>query len=359
MGLPSCGPQLRPPEVSTGQVLQERQNQQELALKLNMERTERLFRVSSAVRLQGSELCGDGVEPFVGAMWLVQEAFPDETVVAAARVFDLGRFVKVRYVLPGSPAEAAGLQAGDEVVSIGEHPLEAPQGWGKANSRIQRLKSALEDHGERPLSLVARRDGVDLAVSIDPVKACKTRIALVNDDSVNAFTDGKTISVTTGMMRFAAGDDEMAMLLGHELGHIMLGHVNKQRGNQLIGGFFGFLLDLGIAAAGVNTGGVFTRMGANTGALVYSQAFETEADYLGLYFTARSGFDISRAPDFFRKMGIEHPSAIKDGFLSTHPSTPERAAAMENAVGEIQTKLKQGHPLVPERKADSKTVNSQ
>ena len=66
-------------------------------------------------------------------------------------------------------------------------------------------------------------------------------------------------------------------------------------------------------------------------------------------FNTRAGFDISKAPDLFRRMGIEHPGSIKENYLSSHPSTPERAASMEKAIEEIKEKIKAGQPLVPEK----------
>lgn len=168
---------------------------------------------------------------------------------------------------------------------------------------------------------------------------CPVSADLVDNDKVNAFTDGVKIGITTGMMRFVRNDDELAFVLSHELAHAALNHIGKQAGNVLLGTLVGAALDLGLAAAGANTGGLGTRLGQNLGTLAFSQEFEMEADYLGLQVAARAGFDISKAADFYRRMGVEHPGSIRGNFLATHPGSSERTVAIEAAAREIQSKL--------------------
>ena len=74
----------------------------------------------------------------------------------------------------------------------------------------------------------------------------------------------------------------------------------------------------------------------------FSKDFEGEADYLGLYFASRAGYDVSVAPDFWRRMGVEHPSSVESTYLSMHPSTPERTLSLEQAVEEIRAKREAG-----------------
>jgi predicted Zn-dependent protease len=106
------------------------------------------------------------------------------------------------------------------------------------------------------------------------------------------------------------------------------------------------LIDVAIqAGTGVNTQGVFSDAAAH----VFSQEFESEADYEGLYLAARAGFNIADAPDFWRRMAAEHPGSIKKNFAASHPSSPERYLALENAVKEIESKREHGDSLLPEK----------
>ena len=122
---------------------------------------------------------------------------------------------------------------------------------------------------------------------------------MVNNDIVNAFASSKGVLITTGMIRFCETDKELALVVGHEIAHIALGHLTKSVVNSIPG----IILDVIILIlAGVDTGGAFGGLSK----LVFSKAFEQEADYAGLYILARAGYDITGAADFFRRMAVEH-----------------------------------------------------
>lgn len=53
-----------------------------------------------------------------------------------------------------------------------------------------------------------------------------TNLVIINDDTINAWTDGTSVVITTGMLKFTKTDSEIAFILGHELGHVLLGHTN-------------------------------------------------------------------------------------------------------------------------------------
>jgi len=88
------------------------------------------------------------------------------------------------------------------------------------------------------------------------------------------------------------------------------------------------------------------------GGAAFSQDFESEADYVGLYYTARAGYDIHNVPDLWRRMAVENPGAITMG--NTHPSTSQRFVALEAAAAEIEAKRKDGRALQPEMKTAQK-----
>ena len=92
------------------------------------------------------------------------------------------------------------------------------------------------------------------------------------------------------------------------------------------------------------------QAGRSAGGRAFSQDFEKEADYMGVYLAVRAGYDVSNAADFWRRMAIEHPGSVKQNYLSTHPSTPERSVGIERTVREIERKRSRGLALVPRRK---------
>jgi len=122
--------------------------------------------------------------------------------------------------------------------------------------------------------------------------------------------------------------------------------------NSMVGAIFGAVLDVAAATQGVYTGG-FTSDGAKIGAMRFSQSFEREADYVGMYILARAGRPIASAPTFWRRMAQESPKRIK--FASSHPTTAERFVRLEQTVAEIEQKRSAGVELMPELKKAATT----
>jgi hypothetical protein len=198
-----------------------------------------------------------------------------------------------------------------------------------------------------PITLLVRRAGNVFPLVLTPGLGCSYPIEPVFDDRFNAFADGSRIVVFTGLFNHVPDDREIAIIVGHELAHNVLRHVEKMQGNVAAGGAAGLLVDIGLLALGVNTQGAIARAGMEAGAKAYSQEFESEADYLGLYMLARAGFDIKVAPDLYRRRGVQNPGSQIKTYFSTHPSTPERAVAMTQTILEIEGKLNQREALLP------------
>lgn len=173
-----------------------------------------------------------------------------------------------------------------------------------------------------------------------------------SNEERNAYADGKKIYLTAGMMDFVQGYDELALVVGHEVAHNVLEHRANTELGAVLGGFVGFTLDLGLAVAGVNTGGAITKFGMAVGARTKSKEFERDADYLGLYLAARAGFDVSDTPSFWHRLAASRDEKQKDGWLASHPLDLERAAAIRLAIEEINQKRQEGRPLLPEFKKE-------
>lgn len=225
-----------------------------------------------------------------------------------------------------------------------------PKAIAEERSEQMRLAREIRQKRERRLNEVAVRlapHARDLCEELLDRRAteCTYQYELLTDNSLNAAADGKTVYINTGMMRFVENDDELAVIVGHEIAHNMLDHIGQKRGAAILGAIVDGLI---AGATGVNTQGAFSRAAANA----YSQEYEAEADYLGVYLAERAGYDITVAPDLWRRMGIENPSSIAGRYGATHPSTPERAAALSSAIQEIGIKNIEGIALVPNRLDD-------
>lgn len=356
--LVACGPQVQRPSVSSDLVERERRQQWEMALRLQLERAEQVHRVSSLLKVQATELCENQLEPVLGVFWLGPDSFSYNGKDAAARIFGLDEdSLRVHSVLAGQPGATAGLKPGDAILKIGGTPISSYQSWYSI-TKVEHAQNLIRKLEKNPIDLELRRGSEVLSMKIDPILACRYPVEITADDRINAFASGDKIIITTGMLRFVRNDDELAHIIGHEIAHNALNHIGKMRGAGTVAGAAGILLDIGLAAAGVNTGGAIGRAGVNAGRIIFSKEFEMKSDYVGLYLAARAGFDVSNAPNFFRRMAVEHSGSITNSFLSSHPSSPERSVAMEGALEEIQAKRKAGEALVFRRIEAVKSENA-
>ena len=163
-------------------------------------------------------------------------------------------------------------------------------------------------------------------------------VELIEQDVVNAATDGDRIYVARGLLDFVANDGEVAAVMAHEIAHGLLDHLGSKQQDAVLGAMLGAVLG---TAVGVDA----TGLGANLGALTYSKAYEREADYVGLYILARAGYGLRDAYTMWRKMATV--SASRGSFLDSHPAFTERLALIRATNDEIAAKIRTGQPLVP------------
>src|SRR5262245_14398096 len=184
---------------------------------------------------------------------------------------------------------------------------------------------------------------------------CAVPVFLTANQGTNAITDGKRIAVYSGILRLAQTDAELAAVVAHELAHVTMRHIQKGEQNRvagMLGGFIGGLaMDL---KAGVDAGlkGQITTEAKHTREMMQGKAFamdfEREADYVGLYYVARAGYDIAGAERIWRALAQENPRQIF--YAGMHPTTPERVVLLQKTAQEIAEKRRHNQPLDPEQK---------
>jgi hypothetical protein len=338
----SCAsPMSRPPTATQSEIQDEARKQRALVLRTNTEMQFKLNNVFSAVLTGASSFCEK--KRFIAGYWPIQrDLVSPEYRQALTEVYGVRDLPKIIQVYEGSAAEAAGLMPSDEILSVnGKRVPRAPKD----------LQAFLSSFSTSPvLEMEVRRGGVATYITIEQSVCCDYPVVLTTDDAVNAWADGKGIYVTRGLMRFMENDAQLATIISHELAHNARGHISMAKKNTAAGGVGGLVLDLFAAAAGVNTGGAFSRMGGDIGRSAYSKDMEREADYVGLYILAASGYDPNEAPDVFRRLGTANPKSIEGKYAVSHPSTPERYVYIEKTLTEISKKQSSGLPMVPEER---------
>ena len=171
---------------------------------------------------------------------------------------------------------------------------------------------------------------------------------LTQDNQLNAFCmPGGKIVVYSGMLNLigngADRDDELAAVIGHEVGHAIAKHGQERASQQLLQQLGGQLLGAAVAGKTAETQQAVALaygMGAQYGALLpFSRKHEAEADYMGLALMTMAGYDPDSAPAFWRKMAAAGSGKTPE-LLSSHPSDASRVAALQKALPEIKAKYK-------------------
>ena len=180
------------------------------------------------------------------------------------------------------------------------------------------------------------------------VGVCTWTFRASSDRSLNAGAGNNgLIVVNRGIVEYARSEDEVAMVIAHEIGHQAANHVATGQRNQVVGALVGAILlgAVGVAASSYanDRSGVLARQGVESGASIggavgrisYSKEQEREADYLAALILYRSGMDLDKARAFLVTMA-RASGRRETGMLDSHPAGPERVAAWDKAVAEIR-----------------------
>ena len=327
--------------VTREQIADEQVKQKRLVVESQIARQARLDNVALPLLQAAAPLCGTGVTTRVGLRFTSRSYFSDE-YFGAATLMGLTDTVVITGVTQGSSAEHVGLRAGDRILSVNGSSRIVPDAIDE--KRIDKRLPA----GRTFVPVVYRRDSIEHAVNVPADTVCAYDPLVVASSQLNAFADGRFIYVTSRMLEFAADDDELATVVGHELAHNAMHHTDAQNTNATLGALFGAILDIAAATQHINTQGAYTNEFAKLGAQVYSQDFEREADYVGLYILAGADRPIAKAANLWRRMAQESPGSIT--FASSHPTTAERFVRLDQWRGEIDRKVASGGPVRPELK---------
>ena len=152
-------------------------------------------------------------------------------------------------------------------------------------------------------------------------------VVVFKSDQVNAFAmPGGKIGVYTGLLKVAKTQDQLAAVLGHEVGHVMARH-SAERMSAALATQAGLvaadqLLDKKNSNRGVYLAAL--GLGAQFGVLLpHSRGNESEADVIGLELMAQAGFDPRSSIELWQNMAAASQGAPPE-FMSTHPSHSTR-----------------------------------
>ncbi|MBS4095659.1 MAG: M48 family metallopeptidase [Sulfuricella sp.] len=171
--------------------------------------------------------------------------------------------------------------------------------------------------------------------------AWKWEINLIGSSQVNAFCmPGGKIAFYSGLLsKLKLSDDEVAIVMGHEIAHALREHARERLAKSE-------LTSLGASLLGQRIGdGRYAALFEAGGSLLnlkFSRSDESEADLVGLELAARAGFDPRAGVSLWEKMGAASKGAPPQ-WLSTHPSGQNRIKEIERHLPEVLPLYEHGH----------------
>src|SRR2546426_1285346 len=253
-------------------------------------------------------------------------------------VFSLALVVAITLVAPSSfaadkkkdPEEIGNRDVGK---GVNFYSLEKEIALGKQLAQeVERQAKIIDDP---VIAEYVNRVGENLVRNSDAM--VPFTIKVIDAEEINAFAlPGGFFFVNTGVMINADTEAEMAGVMAHEIAHVAARHGTRQatRGQIInyasiplifMGGWTGYAIRQGAGLA------------IPLGFLTFSRGFETEADYLGLQYMYKSGYDPTAFVDFFEK--IQSKEKKKPGTMSkifsSHPMTDDRIKTAQKNIAEI------------------------
>jgi predicted Zn-dependent protease len=162
---------------------------------------------------------------------------------------------------------------------------------------------------------------------------------LIDDNQANAWAmPGGKIAFYTGILPITQDEDGLAVVMGHEIAHIVAKHGSERMSQALTTQLGGVALSVALRDRPQQTQQLFYAaygLGAAVGVeLPFSRRMEREADRLGLVFMARAGYDPHAAIAFWQRMEAMERGPQPPEFLSTHPSHARRIRDIERHLPE-------------------------
>ena len=164
-------------------------------------------------------------------------------------------------------------------------------------------------------------------------------IKVLDTDEINAMAlPGGFFYVNSGLILACDSEDELAGVMAHEISHVAAHHAAREMTKMNY-------MQLGQIPLIIFTQGTWTGYGIYEASqlavpltfLQFSREYEAEADYLGIQYMYKAGYDPQGMVSIFEKLSAlekHKPGALSKAF-SDHPATPDRIAAVENEIATI------------------------
>lgn len=276
----------------------------------------RVANVAYRLAISNRKLCQEALKPQPGFILHGVEQYRPGDRERAASSSGLGRYMGVMTVVKGSQAEKAGLAPDDQLVSVNGRDLAAgaiPADARATSAFVERARQIVLDEmnkGEVTLRIANAAGYRDLRFGTDA--GCPFDVVVVPSTTVNAWADGARVVVTSAIVEQCDTDDDLALVIAHELAHNILRH--RQR----------------LALAGVPDNRLLPVSAAGSAKI---RATEEEADRFAVSMASAAGYDLSRAASFLNR--LLEANGLSRRAAATHPGSVRRLSLLSAAIAKV------------------------
>lgn len=172
----------------------------------------------------------------------------------------------------------------------------------------------------------------------DQIKDYKWEFNLVEDKQINAWAmPGGKVVVYSGMLPIVEDEAGLAVVVGHEVAHVIARHGNERMSHELARQMGGVALSTALSSSPAATQQLAMQVfgiGSQVGVMLpFSRLHEAEADRLGLIFMAMAGYDPHKGLVVWQRMAAQKGGSTPE-FLSTHPSDETRIRKIQTYIPE-------------------------
>jgi len=147
----------------------------------------------------------------------------------------------------------------------------------------------------------------------------------------NAFVDlSRNLYIFSGLLRYVNDDNQLAVIVGHELAHLERGHIGKKAAVGLCVSLLTLAAEIVITQGQSN--GELSKLVTDLVIGKFSRDQEREADYFGLKYCQLAGYDIEKGANVWLDIGSNAPASLTKSLLSTHPNSAERLARLRKII---------------------------
>jgi hypothetical protein len=274
----------------------------------------RVATVAYRLSLANRAACRENIAPQLGLVLHSLGQYGATDREAAALAFGLDRHVNVMAVVEGSPAAKAGIRPGDRLFAVNGQGLGADSSENIEPGRpfVDRASGIItEEMKKGPVTVRLSSPAGERTVAFAAEGGCPTNVELAPGDVVNAWADGSRVVVSAGIVARCRTDDDLALVIAHELAHNLLHH--KER----------------LASSRSTSGHLFIPSGEGSALMGTT---EEEADRFAVRLAKAAGYDLSGSGAFLKRLA---EPGLATSAPTTHPALTRRTALLKAEIAAI------------------------